>query len=87
MESPHTRIMKLAKTLLFHWELYAPSTLLRSNLKPKITLAFRFRVDRKHFEIGAHDNHVISLSEFLFKNKFKMTGFPLNEQYNGCARA
>ena len=36
--------------------------------------ALRFRVDGKHFhENGARDNHVISLPEFLFKHKSKMT--------------
>ena len=34
----------------------------------------RFRLDRKHFENGARDNHVIFLLEFLFEQKSKMTG-------------
>jgi len=41
---------------------------------------FRFRVDGKHFENGAfrnrwrNDNHVIPMTEFSSKHKFKVTG-------------
>ena len=51
-----------------------------SNRRSLKTLAFRFRVDGKHFDNEAfrkrwcHDNDVISLTKFFVKHNSKMTG-------------